>query len=75
MCNLQTDLNEDKHLIDFTPILEELSEMEGDQLLTINNNIITVNKAGRAFVRNICMALDLRLQRNKPERALFSMTI
>ncbi|MDH6600258.1 coproporphyrinogen III oxidase-like Fe-S oxidoreductase [Myroides gitamensis] len=75
MCNLQTDLTSDLHLIDFTPMLEELKEMENDQLITIQNNVITINKLGRAFVRNICMALDLRLQRNKPERALFSMTI
>ena len=31
--------------------------------------------AGKPFVRNICMAFDLRLIRKAPETALFSMTV
>jgi oxygen-independent coproporphyrinogen-3 oxidase len=29
----------------------------------------------KPYVRNICMAFDLRLKRKAPETALFSMTI
>ena len=30
---------------------------------------------GKPFVRNVCMAFDLRLQRKKPDTQLFSMTV
>lgn len=75
MCALSTDLSVDIDKIDFKPVLEELKELEQDQLLEIKEYKIKITKKGRAFVRNICMALDLRLQKNKPQRQLFSMTI
>jgi oxygen-independent coproporphyrinogen-3 oxidase len=34
-----------------------------------------VTEKGKAFIRNICMAFDLRLKRFKPDRQLFSMTV
>ncbi|EHO06149.1 oxygen-independent coproporphyrinogen III oxidase [Myroides odoratimimus] len=75
MCALSTDLSVDIDKIDFKPVLEELKELEQDQLLEIKEYKIKITKKGRAFVRNVCMALDLRLQKNKPQRQLFSMTI
>ncbi|AJH14793.1 oxygen-independent coproporphyrinogen III oxidase [Myroides profundi] len=75
MCALSTDLSIDIDKVDFKPVLEELKELEKDQLLEIKEYKIKITKKGRAFVRNICMALDLRLQKNKPQRQLFSMTI
>ena len=36
---------------------------------------LTVKEEGRMFVRNICMAFDLRLIENKPDTRVFSMTI
>ncbi|MDR2222841.1 MAG: oxygen-independent coproporphyrinogen III oxidase [Flavobacteriaceae bacterium] len=75
MCSLQTDLTEDLEKVNFLPIEKELSELLKDKLIELNNHKIKVTKKGRAFVRNICMAFDLRLQQNKPDRQLFSMTI
>lgn len=75
MCSLQTDLSEDLNLVNFEPIEKELSELLSDEIIELANHKIKVTKKGRAFVRNICMAFDLRLQNNKPERQLFSMTI
>ncbi|MEC4114595.1 oxygen-independent coproporphyrinogen III oxidase [Myroides pelagicus] len=75
MCSLSTDLTEDIDKVDFSKTLEEMNEFEKDKLIDINNNTIRVTKKGRAFIRNICMAFDLRLQANKPDRQLFSMTI
>lgn len=75
MCALSTNLADDWDKIDFEPILAELSEFVIDKLLTINGFEIKVTQKGRAFIRNICMAFDLRLQQNQPERQLFSMTI
>lgn len=75
MCSLNTDLTADIDSIDFNPILEELKELERDELIEIKGYNIKITTKGRAFVRNVCMAFDLRLQKNKPQRQLFSMTI
>jgi oxygen-independent coproporphyrinogen-3 oxidase len=56
-------------------ILESLSEMEADGLVVKTDSTLRVTDAGKPFVRNVCMAFDLLLQRDKPGRQLFSMTI
>lgn len=76
MCQFTTSWK-DKTL-DFTElpsVLASLEEMQDDGLLTIQNDSITVTEKGKPFVRNICMAFDLRLIRKAPETKLFSMTI
>ncbi len=35
----------------------------------------TIQIRGKTFIRNICMAFDLRMTRNAPDTQLFSMTI
>ncbi|PHR99884.1 MAG: oxygen-independent coproporphyrinogen III oxidase [Leeuwenhoekiella sp.] len=55
--------------------LIRLGELEADGLLEFRLNGLRVTEKGKAFVRNICLAFDLRLQRNKPETKLFSMTV
>ncbi|MCV6629487.1 MAG: oxygen-independent coproporphyrinogen III oxidase, partial [Flavobacteriaceae bacterium] len=72
MCHLETNRSA---LIDQEYILDRLDEMVHDGLLEITETKITVTEAGRPFVRNICMAFDLLLQRSKPDTQLFSMTI
>lgn len=56
-------------------VLASLEEMQDDGFLTIQDDTITVTGKGKPFVRNICMAFDLRLIRKAPETKLFSMTI
>ena len=56
-------------------ILDSLSEMESDGLIFLSDRKIQVTEKGRGFVRNIAMAFDLRLKRNRPEQRLFSMTV
>lgn len=56
-------------------VLMRLKEMEADGLLHIHSNSIEVTTKGQPFVRNICMAFDLLLQRKQPDNQLFSMTI
>jgi oxygen-independent coproporphyrinogen-3 oxidase len=41
----------------------------------MSENCIEVTEKGKPFVRNICMAFDLRLKRKAPLTQLFSMTI
>ena len=56
-------------------VLQQLSEMEKDGLLHISKKQIDVTDEGKKFIRNICMAFDLRLQRKMPETKIFSMTV
>ncbi|WP_111307041.1 oxygen-independent coproporphyrinogen III oxidase [Confluentibacter sediminis] len=56
-------------------VISRLKEMEKDGLIRINSDSIEVTKKGQPFVRNICMAFDLLLQRNQPNTNLFSMTV
>jgi oxygen-independent coproporphyrinogen-3 oxidase len=49
--------------------------METDGLIVIENNALTVTEKGKPFVRNICMAFDLKLKRKAPKTQLFSMTV
>ncbi|MFW2375114.1 MAG: oxygen-independent coproporphyrinogen III oxidase [Cellulophaga baltica] len=54
---------------------DKLAEMQADDLLQMDAGKITVLEKGRPFIRNICMAFDMHLQRKAPETRLFSMTI
>ncbi|MHC5353823.1 oxygen-independent coproporphyrinogen III oxidase [Myroides sp. LJL115] len=75
MCNLETDLTKDACHIKVNTILENLQELIQDDLVKVEQHKISVTQKGRPFIRNICMAFDLRLQEQKPDRQLFSMTI
>src|SRR5690606_15711719 len=56
-------------------VLEQLEEMSQDELIKITDSSVMILKKGKPFVRNICMAFDLRLKRKLPENRIFSMTI
>jgi len=75
MCNLETEWNVGIDLKTKAEIIERLNEIIEDGLLEVSSTKITVKEEGRMFVRNICMAFDLRLLENKPETRVFSMTI
>ncbi|MFS4416195.1 oxygen-independent coproporphyrinogen III oxidase [Maribacter sp. 2307ULW6-5] len=61
--------------LDFQHIIDNLREPEADGLIAIGANSITVTPKGKPFIRNISMAFDLKLQRNKPDTRVFSMTV
>ncbi|PRX57629.1 oxygen-independent coproporphyrinogen III oxidase [Flagellimonas meridianipacifica] len=76
MCRYKTDLNEEEnHSEAFEQIKQNLKEMVDDGLVKIQSNTIKVTDKGRPYIRNICMAFDLKLHRKKPETRLFSMTV
>ncbi|NQX85371.1 MAG: oxygen-independent coproporphyrinogen III oxidase [Flavobacteriaceae bacterium] len=75
MCHLETKWNLGLDLNIKTNIMLRLREMEADQLLSLDSEKIVVHERGRMFLRNICMAFDLKLIENKPETRVFSMTI
>jgi oxygen-independent coproporphyrinogen III oxidase len=55
----------------------ELKKLEEDKLIEWNEDGLTVTPLGRHFIRNICSAFDLHLQRNKEVKTkpLFSKAI
>ena len=76
MCHFSTSWDAENLQIDaIENHLEKLKEMETDGLVFIQQNGLTVPEKARPYVRNICMAFDKRLHKNKPETKLFSMTI
>jgi oxygen-independent coproporphyrinogen-3 oxidase len=76
MCQLHTSWNEyGYYFSEINQVVERLHEMEEDGLVIITNHSLTVTEKGKAFIRNICMAFDLRMTRKLPETKLFSMTV
>ena len=76
MCQFETSWEDKFSYLDEIPeILIQLKEIEKDGLILIQKNGIQVTDAGKSFIRNICMAFDLRLKRKAPKTQLFSMTI
>lgn len=76
MCQFHTSWENTADYFEEIPaILIQLEEMEKDGLIQIYKDHIVVTDAGKPYVRNICMAFDLRLNRKAPQTALFSMTI
>ncbi len=75
MCNLETEWKIGLDVEIKNEIIVRLQEMIDDGLLEVTDTRITVKEEGRMFVRNICMAFDLRLLENKPDTRVFSMTI
>lgn len=76
MCRLETSWKDVALQFKELPeALLKLKEMEEDGLVEIGFQHLQITEKGRPFVRNVCMAFDVLLQRNQPETQLFSMTV
>lgn len=76
MCQHKTCWDDPKDRFEgLEEVLKQLKEPLQDHLVVLQGNTLKVTETGKAFVRNICMAFDLRLHRHHPETQLFSMTI
>lgn len=76
MCHFETSWKDERlQFPELQECLDRLAEMEQDGLVMIKEDGLKLPEAARPFVRNVCMAFDLRLVRNKPETRIFSMTI
>ena len=76
MCQLETSW-EDKAM-QFENLEEnliQLNELISDNLVVKRDFSVAIPEHARPFLRNICMAFDAHLQRNKVPKKLFSMTI
>jgi oxygen-independent coproporphyrinogen-3 oxidase len=59
----------------YSQMISKLEALQQDGLITINSARLEILPKGYAFVRNVCMAFDLDLQRHTPDKPLFSTTI
>ena len=76
MCHFETSWEDESLQFEELPeVTKRLKEMENDGLVVFTKNGLMEPEKARPFVRNICMAFDLRLLRNKPKTRIFSMTI
>lgn len=76
MCHFETSWEDETlRFPELQECLGRLEEMQQDGLVHISPTGLSVPEHARPFVRNICMAFDLRLIRNKPKTRIFSMTI
>lgn len=76
MCHFETSwASKEQQFPELEASLKRLEELERDGLVQISENGLKVPERARPFVRNICMAFDLRLQKNKPTTQLFSSVV
>ena len=76
MCSFSTSWENSEMLFpEIDEVLEQLDEMAQDGLIQFSDSSVTILEKGKPFVRNICMAFDLRLKQRVPENRIFSMTI
>lgn len=76
MCQFESQWNTpEKRFNELPEVIIKLTEFKNDDLLFFKNEGLQVTEKGKPFIRNICMAFDLLLQRKKPETQLFSMTV
>lgn len=74
MTRFETDWSKDR--VDYLQdVPRRLDEMSRDGLVELSGSGLKVTEPGRAFVRNVCMALDARLARQAPDRQIFSRTV
>lgn len=60
-----------------TYCIPELKKLEADKLLVLDKDGIQITELGKNFIRNICSAFDLYIQKNKAteEKRIFSKAI
>jgi oxygen-independent coproporphyrinogen-3 oxidase len=76
MTNFETSWRQPEEVCDEVyKAIERLAEMEMDELISIEPYHLRITDAGKAFVRNVCMAFDARLWEDVPQSALFSQTV
>jgi len=73
MCKGETQLIEG--FLGNDTIVKKLQEMIDEGVVKMDSDQIIITSLGKSFLRNVCMAFDLRLQKSKSEMQLFSQAI
>ncbi len=71
MTRWEVELSESK----INDLREYLKSLIEDELMLFNGSTLKVTEKGTAFLRNICMGLDMRLRSQHPDRKVFSQSI
>lgn len=74
ICHLSTSLDID-FFLKHPSCFWKLEEMEFDGLIDFKCTTIQVTQTGKAFLRNICSALDVRMQGKTNEKQVFSKAV
>lgn len=76
MCHYQTSWKDDEiELFGFDLNTSLLNELQDDKLIEVAHEGIRATDSGKSFIRNICMAFDVRMWRDKPQTQIFSKTV
>ena len=76
MCHFETKWSPELQRTGFyLPIFNKLDGLLQDELIEISEEKLVILPKGTPFVRNVCMAFDLDLHRQTPDKPLFSATI
>jgi oxygen-independent coproporphyrinogen III oxidase len=76
ICKFQTSWENPEEQCDAVyEAIHRLAEIEKDELIELTPGNLTVKKAARPFVRNVCMAFDAKLWRSVPQAQIFSSVI
>lgn len=76
MCQLKTSWeNTGDQFAELEQTIEKLKEFEHDGLIELNAFDLVVTQKGKQFLRNICMAFDIRLMANQPTQQIFSQAV
>ncbi len=76
MCNQETNWeNEEDQCDEILNAVEKLHDLEADGLVELTAFNLKVTEAGKPFLRNICMAFDVRMARKQAETQIFSKAV
>ncbi len=76
MCNLETSFDtEEANNPSFQEAFTRLEELIKDELVVVSGNKVHITDLGKAFVRNVCMAFDVRLHQEESKTNRFSSVI
>ena len=56
-------------------IMKRLHELAHDELIELNHYSLSITPKGKIFLRNICLAMDLRYWRKIPDKNTFSKAV
>ena len=73
VCNYETIIEENNQFS--TEIKERLKSLENDHLVEVKGNKISVTSIGQRFVRNVCLAFDLKYWMAQPNKQIFSKAV
>ena len=76
MCKFETSWNQSgESCMSLFKSIYNMDSLEADGLIEIQYSLLKVTKAGKPFVRNVCMALDVYLQTQQNSSVQFSKVV